>query len=177
MDKLGLDPTKDTPGRQVVRQIGESLVGAMKMAHENAPEREAAEIVACECIVLAETKDHLNWELIHEIADKAQGEQREALKAAYEQAEEEDEHRAPRPAGAGSCGSRRSGYRRCSRHRKKSEKSRPPSAQRARRWPENGCCSRAERARHDVLYGSAADDRSVALLCVRSCFAGPWLIQ
>jgi rubrerythrin len=93
MDKLGLDPAKDTPGRQVVRQIGESLVGAMKMALENAPEREAAEIVACECIVLAETKDHLNWELIHEVADKARGEQREALKAAYEQVEEqEDEH-------------------------------------------------------------------------------------
>jgi rubrerythrin len=93
MDKLGLDPAKDTPGRQVVRQIGESLVDAMKMALENAPEREAAEIVACECIVLAETKDHLNWELIHEVADKARGEQREALKAAYEQVEEqEDEH-------------------------------------------------------------------------------------
>jgi hypothetical protein len=42
---------------------------------------------------LAETKDHLNWELIHEVAEKSKGEQREALKAAYEQVEEqEDEH-------------------------------------------------------------------------------------
>ena len=42
---------------------------------------------------MAETKDHLNWELIHEVAEKSKGEQREALKAAYEQVEEqEDEH-------------------------------------------------------------------------------------
>jgi hypothetical protein len=44
-------------------------------------------------VVLAETKDHLDWELIHEVADKSTGERHEALKAAYEQVEEqEDEH-------------------------------------------------------------------------------------
>jgi len=92
MDKLGIDPGKDTPGRLVVRHIGESLVEAMEMALDGAPP-EAAQLVACECVVEAETKDHLNWELIHEIAEKAKGEQREALKAAYEQVEEqEDEH-------------------------------------------------------------------------------------
>jgi rubrerythrin len=93
MEKLGLDPEKETPGRQIVRQIGESLVEAMEMALESAPAAEAAQVVACECIVLAETKDHLNWELIHEVAEKSKGEQRDALKAAYEQVEEqEDEH-------------------------------------------------------------------------------------
>ena len=93
MEKLGIDPEKETPGREVVRLIGESLVEAMEMALENAPQREAAEIVACECVVLAETKDHLNWELIHEVAEKAKGPAREALKAAYEEVEEqEDEH-------------------------------------------------------------------------------------
>jgi rubrerythrin len=93
MSKLGLDPEKETPGRQVVRHIGESLVEAMEMALESAPAVEAAQVVACECIVLAETKDHLNWELIHEVAEKSNGEQREALKAAYEQVEDqEDEH-------------------------------------------------------------------------------------
>ena len=92
MDKLGIDPGKETPGRLVVRHIGESLVEAMEMALDGAPP-EAAQLVACECVVEAETKDHLNWELIHEIAEKAKGEQREALKAAYEQVEEqEDEH-------------------------------------------------------------------------------------
>jgi rubrerythrin len=93
MEKLGIDPEKETPGREVVRHIGESLVAAMEMALAEAPEREAAELVACECVVLAETKDHLNWELIHEIAEKAKGQTREALKAAYEEVEEEeDEH-------------------------------------------------------------------------------------
>jgi rubrerythrin len=93
MEKLGIDPKKETPGREVVRLIGESLVEAMEMALQNAPQPEAAEIVACECVVLAETKDHLNWELIHEVAEKAKGPSREALKAAYEEVEEqEDEH-------------------------------------------------------------------------------------
>jgi rubrerythrin len=93
LEKLGLDPETETPGREVVRHIGESLVEAMDMALENAQERDAAQVVACECVVLAETKDHLNWELIHEVAEKAKGEQRDALKAAYEQVEEqEDEH-------------------------------------------------------------------------------------
>ena len=92
MDKLGLDPDTETPGRKVVRHIGESLVEAMEMALD-AGKPEAAQVVACECVVLAETKDHLNWELIHEVAEKSKGDQREALKAAYEKVEEEeDEH-------------------------------------------------------------------------------------
>jgi rubrerythrin len=92
MAKLGLDPDTETPGRQVVRHIGESLVEAMETALD-AGKPEAAQVVACECIVLAETKDHLNWTLIHEVAEKAKGEQKEALKTAYERVEEqEDEH-------------------------------------------------------------------------------------
>ena len=70
--KLGLDPQADTPGRQVVRHIGESLVAAMEMALANGPAA-AAELVAGECVVLAETKDHQNWELLRlasEHADK-----------------------------------------------------------------------------------------------------------
>jgi hypothetical protein len=92
MDKPGLDPDTETPGRKVVRHIGESLVEAMEMALD-AGKSEAAQVVACECVVLAQTKDHLNWELIHEVAEKAKGGQKEALKAAYERVEEqEDEH-------------------------------------------------------------------------------------
>jgi len=53
----------------------------------------AAELVAAECVTLAETKDHLNWELIGEAAKKLKGEEAKALKAAYEEVEEEeDEH-------------------------------------------------------------------------------------
>jgi len=62
-ERIGLDPEAETPGRKVVRHIGQSLVRAMEMALE-ASEPAAAELVACECVVLAETKAHLNWELI-----------------------------------------------------------------------------------------------------------------
>ncbi len=90
--KLGLDPEKETPGRQVVRHIGKSLVKAMEMALE-AGKPEAAQIVAAECVVEAETKDHLNWELIAQVTEKSKGEDRKALKDALEQVEkEEDEH-------------------------------------------------------------------------------------
>ena len=90
--KLGLDPEKETPGRQIVRHIGKSLVKAMEMALE-AGKPEAAQIVAAECVVQAETKDHLNWELIAQVAEKTKGEDGKALKEAHEQVEEEeDEH-------------------------------------------------------------------------------------
>ena len=92
MEKLNLEPEQDTPGRQVVRHIGESLVKAMQMAKESGLP-EAAELVACECVVEAETKDHLNWELL-ELAGRAlKGEEARAIKDAYaEVEEEEDEH-------------------------------------------------------------------------------------
>ena len=90
--KLGLDPKQETPGRQIVRHIGKSLVKAMEMALE-AGKPEAAQIVAAECVVEAETKDHLNWELISQVAEKTKGEERKALKDALDQVEkEEDEH-------------------------------------------------------------------------------------
>jgi hypothetical protein len=92
LNTFGLNPETETPGRAVVRHIGESLVKAMDMALEAGPP-EAAELVAAECVVEAETKDHLNWELI-EVASKAlKSEEAKALKEAYQQVEEqEDEH-------------------------------------------------------------------------------------
>src|SRR6185436_4163412 len=50
-EQLEIDPEIDTPGRQVVRHTGESLVKAMEMALENAKPAEA-EVVAAECVVL-----------------------------------------------------------------------------------------------------------------------------
>ena len=89
---FSLDPQAETPGRKVVRHIGESLVGAMEMALKSG-KPQAAQIVAAECVVLAETKDHLNWELIGQVATKTKGEDGKALKEALEQVEEEeDEH-------------------------------------------------------------------------------------
>jgi rubrerythrin len=92
LTKLGLDPETETSGRQVVRSIGESLVNAMQMALASGP-AEAAELVAGECVVLAETKDHLNWELMAVAAENADKKTAEILRAAVEEVEEdEDEH-------------------------------------------------------------------------------------
>jgi hypothetical protein len=63
LTKLGLDPEKETPG---------------------AP---------AECVVHAETKDHLDWELIGMLADKAKGEVGQALKAAHGQVEDQEDER------------------------------------------------------------------------------------
>jgi rubrerythrin len=91
-EEMGLDPDAETPGRLVVRHIGQSLVKAMEMAL-GAGKPEAAQLVAAECVVHAETKDHLNWELIGQVAQKTKGEEGRALKAAHEEVEEEeDEH-------------------------------------------------------------------------------------
>jgi rubrerythrin len=86
---LELDPDTETPGRKVVRYIGTSLVKAMEMALKSA-DPQAAQIVAAECISFAETKDHLNWELIGEMAKNMQS---DLLQQAYAQVEDqEDEH-------------------------------------------------------------------------------------
>jgi hypothetical protein len=55
METMGLDPKVETPGRKVVRHIGESLVKAMEMALESG-EPGAAQLVACEAVSLAETQ-------------------------------------------------------------------------------------------------------------------------
>ena len=88
---MDLDTEIETPGRKIVRHIGDSLVQAMEMALRG-PDLAAAQIVAAECVTLAETKDHLNWELIGQITKNAADESG-ALKQAYDQVEpEEDEH-------------------------------------------------------------------------------------
>jgi len=92
LETMGLDIETETPGRKVVRHIGQSLVKAMEMALSSG-KPEAAQVVAAECVVLAETKDHLNWELIGEVAKKLKGNEAKALKEAHEEIEsEEDEH-------------------------------------------------------------------------------------
>jgi Domain of unknown function (DUF892) len=90
--ELGLDPAAETPGREVVRQLGKSLVAAMKRAREMGGDPKAAQLVAAECVVLAETKDHANWELIGKVAESARGPFAASLQRAYEQVEEEEDH-------------------------------------------------------------------------------------
>ena len=90
--QLQLDAQEQTPGRKIIHDLGQSLVKAMEAALA-AGNKNAAQIVACECVTLAETKDHLDWELIGEAAKKLGGAEGKALKQAYGEVEDqEDEH-------------------------------------------------------------------------------------
>ncbi|HPN78389.1 hypothetical protein [Dokdonella sp.] len=89
--ELGLDTEAKTPGRAVVAHVGESLVTAIEMAlRDGTPE--AAQLVAGECVVLAETKDHLNWELIGHVAKHASGNVAGILRKAFEAVETDEDH-------------------------------------------------------------------------------------
>ena len=91
LDAFGLSPDTETPGREIVRMKAEMLVRSMRTALGTHPA--AAQLVAAECIVEAESKDHMNWELIGEVADKLTGDEAKVLKEAHEEVEEqEDEH-------------------------------------------------------------------------------------
>lgn len=86
-------PETETPGRMVVRHNGLALVEAMVTARDYGGDPSAAQLVACECVVVAETKDHMDWELLGKVADELDGASGEALKEAYEKIEDqEDEH-------------------------------------------------------------------------------------
>jgi len=92
LTQMQLDPEEQTPGRKIVHDMGASLVAAIEAAL-GAGDKDQAEIVACECVVLAEEKDHSNWQLIGEVAKKMTGAEAKALKEAYAEVEDqEDEH-------------------------------------------------------------------------------------
>jgi rubrerythrin len=88
---LGLDPQAQTPGRRIVGHIGLSLVSAMQQAMA-AGDPVAAELVAGECVTLAETKDHQNWELIGQVAKQWDAPEAKLLKDAYDQVEDQEDH-------------------------------------------------------------------------------------
>jgi rubrerythrin len=92
-ETLSLDPSKDTPGRQILRDKAAALVASMDAALKTGG-KPTAQLVAAECVVEAETKDHQNWELIGRIAEETKDKAlAKALQEAYEQVEEqEDEH-------------------------------------------------------------------------------------
>lgn len=89
--ELGMDTEEMSPGREVCAHNGASLVAAIELAKANA-DPAAAELVACECVVLAETKDHSNWELIGKVAESADDKVARVLKAAYDEVEEDEDH-------------------------------------------------------------------------------------
>ena len=90
-ETLGIDAEALVPSRLVVKHIGESLVKAMEIAKQGG-NPSAAELVACECVVLAETKDHANWELLGKVAEVATGTVGQALKDAHKRVEKDEDH-------------------------------------------------------------------------------------
>ena len=91
-ESFGLDPFTTTPGTQIVKANGTALLNAIEQARATA-NPVAAQIVAAECVVLAETKDHFDWELLGAIAKELEEPQATQLMAAVEKIEdEEDEH-------------------------------------------------------------------------------------
>lgn len=91
-ERIGMDPETETPGRAVVRHKGTCLVESMDMAQKDGGPA-AAQLVAAECVVEAETKDHQNWELIGRVAEELTGDKAKALSEAHGKVEdEEDQH-------------------------------------------------------------------------------------
>ena len=89
---LGLDPSVETPGRLIVREKAATLVKSMQTAL-SAGDPAAAQLVAAEAVVDAETKDHQNWEVIGIVIGEVSGDTKKYLKEAHEEVEEqEDEH-------------------------------------------------------------------------------------
>ena len=89
-EQLEMDTEEQSPGRKVVAHQGQSLVMAIEMAMKTATP-EAAQLVAAECVVLAETKDHQNWELIGKVVE-AGGPLAKVLQPAYEAVEQDEDH-------------------------------------------------------------------------------------
>jgi len=89
--RLGGNPRAQSPGAKVATEKAQALLRSMD---RNGLSKDQAELNAIENIVLAETKDHADWELIGKIARQATEDRvREILGAAASEVEqEEDEH-------------------------------------------------------------------------------------
>jgi hypothetical protein len=92
MEQLGLDARYLSPAAKVVQQKASGLLSTMT-SPDGLPSK-AAEINAIENIVLAETKDHADWEMLGKIARQSNDSRlRDVLKPAVSEVEpQEDEH-------------------------------------------------------------------------------------
>jgi rubrerythrin len=92
MEQFGLDASYVSPAAKVAQQKANGLLSTMTIP-DGLPSK-AAEINAIENIVLAETKDHADWEMLGKIARQSNDSRlRDVLKPAVSEVEpEEDEH-------------------------------------------------------------------------------------
>lgn len=90
--ELQIDPDEETAGVRAARHLCQALVEAMKLAKKDG-DAAAAEIAAAECVVLAETRDHANWQLLSQCIGKLDGSRNRAMENAVAEVEDEqDEH-------------------------------------------------------------------------------------
>lgn len=89
---FGIDPDASLPCCRPVEHTGRASVEAMEIALR-VGDPGAAQLVACDCVVLAETKDHANWRLLSRLIPSLAGAERCSIEEAVEEvAHEEDEH-------------------------------------------------------------------------------------
>lgn len=88
---LGGDPNYVSPTARLIQWKGSKLLGAgLEVDGLSATEIEASDL---ENVLLAETKDHLDWEMLSQLAGSASGPVKEALQRAVDAVEQqEDEH-------------------------------------------------------------------------------------
>jgi rubrerythrin len=89
---LGGDPTYMSPGAKMAEEKAQALLSTMAQSDGMGPQQ--TEMNAIENIVIAETKDHADWELLGHIARRSSDSQlRDVLKPAVDEvAPEEDQH-------------------------------------------------------------------------------------
>jgi hypothetical protein len=88
---MGLDPDAETPARKLVRTTAQTLVKNIEEAIAMG-DPAAAQITAAGALTEAETKDHMNWELLGMIAKRATGEVGKTLREAHERVEQQEDH-------------------------------------------------------------------------------------
>ena len=89
--ELGMDSKKVTVGREVVAHHGLSLVQAIRLAQASDTPA-GAQIIAAECVLLTETKDHQTWELIGHLVKTVSGAAINVLRQAHEAVAKDGHH-------------------------------------------------------------------------------------
>ena len=89
--QLGGDPNYVSPAARLVQYKAAKLLEACLQV--DGLSQAEIELSDLENVLLAETKDHADWHLLEQLAQQASGELKQALQAAVEEVEEqEDEH-------------------------------------------------------------------------------------
>jgi len=86
--KLGINPEHMTCGREVSKHLGAALSSAMELAHESG-QLKTAQLIAAECVTLAETTTHSNWQLLAQCARHSAEDEKDVLAAAVGAVEDE----------------------------------------------------------------------------------------